>query len=145
MAKGNVVEREAQELYEAAGYSVFRPQKNRYGPTDMFGLYDFLAAPYRVSGERLPILGQVKSNQTRGAKEHFKESLDLFDTEHVEIHYLVRLDGEGGHHPTPPRWKVAVPTEDAATVGNYTWAVDERDEDVPADGEGVVRWLKRHN
>jgi len=157
MTKGKRAEREAARLYEDAGFETYRPPRARGGPTDVFGHFDLLA--FTGGGLRLvrvtrnesehhpdhPLqisvslqLVQVKCNVARGIEEFCADTFPFSATGGLCPTMLVRHDGQGGHDPTPPRWRVLVP---AGENSHYT-VVDERETGTSADGDGVRDWLR---
>ena len=137
-SKGNRAERDAEDIYEAEGYRVFRPQESKFGETDIFGEFDILAVP--PAGSALPVrLSQVKSNRAEGIQQWTEDALDYY-TASTAVEMLVRHDGQGGHNPTPPRWRVIVPYADPEY--RHEVVVDELEEGTPADGDGVREWLR---
>jgi len=135
MTKGQNAEREAARLYEDAGFETYRPPRARGGPTDVFGLFDVLAFD---EGDGLQCV-QVKCNKARGIVKFCRETLPFNSTSGLCPVMLVRHDGHGGPHPTPVRWRVLMP---AGEETHYV-IVDEREDDTPAEGEGVLEWLER--
>jgi len=124
MSKGTRREREAQQLYEAAGYWAYRPATVQYGENDVWGLFDILSFGH---GELRMI--QVKSNGARGIRE-WSEAARPFQNQlhNVRVEYAVPYDGEG--------WRLIGIDED----GHHT-LYDERDEDC-AMGNGLIEYLK---
>lgn len=131
-AKGNRRERGARGIYESAGYEVRKAFDQRYGPTDFFGHFDFMAI--RSDSFRLV---QVKSSSASGivalaswARWHVPPWIDC--------EYAVYHDGEG--------WRL-VQVSDSGHETVY----DERDDEdvgphVDTDlntGEGLTAHLSR--
>lgn len=142
MAKGARTEREAVEIYESAGFDVYRPETARYGDNDMWNLFDLAGIDSRRLHDttRTISFAQVKSNRARGITDWFSDAYPFTEVPGVEIHYLVRHDGHGGSDPTPAAWRLAVPVEGDADA--YRWAVDERGE-VDGTGELLEEYLRR--
>jgi len=85
-AKGNRIERKAENLLNDAGYRTARMQHTRYGDNDFFNLYDIAA----VQPDKPVKFIQVKSNQQPNLQEFKKETLETVGLEaQVEIwtHY----------------------------------------------------------
>lgn len=131
MSKGKRRERQARDIYEAAGYETFAPQESKFGPTDMFGLFDFLAVPTGEGAYGPSHLAQVKSNQTRGIAAWMQEARRFHKRRGLVVRYLICYDGEG--------WRVDAPNDDSST---YTTVVDEREEDAKM-GEPYTEYLRR--
>ena len=135
MSKGKRAEREAARLYEDAGFETYRPPRARGGPTDVFGHFDLLAFD---ASEGLQLV-QVKCNEARGIEAFCADTLPFNTTGGLCPVMLVRHDGQGGHDPTPPRWRVVIP---GGEDSHYS-VVDERETGTPADGDGVRDWLRK--
>lgn len=126
MSKGKRRERQAAEIYEAAGWRTFRPQESPYGETDIFGLYDMVA----IHPNRHTDWVQVKATNTgRGAQgvEAFAEASTFLPANNTAV-YLVCYDREGW------RWLWC-------NGGDYDTEVDERELDCRM-GEGVTEYLR---
>lgn len=137
--KGNRAERDAEAIYEDCGYRVFRPQESKFGETDIYGAFDILATP--PAGSNLPVrFVQVKSNRAEGI-ETWREDAMEYATASTTVEMLIRHDGHGGPHPTPPTWRVIVPYVDPTF--RHEVVVDEREDGTPPDGAGVEEWLRR--
>lgn len=134
MTKGKRRERQAAELFERAGFETYRPPRARGGPTDVFGLFDLLAFE---PGAGLQLV-QVKANAARGIEAFCKDTLAFNTTRGLCPVMVVCYDGHGGPHPTPPRWRYILPTDEDAWVD----ALDEREDDTPADGKGLQAYLE---
>ena len=132
MSKGRRREKQAADIYERAGFDTYRPPRARGGPTDVFGLFDLLAI-----GPRGLDMVQVKSNRAAGIEAFCEDTLPFQTTRGLCPLMMVCYDGQGGHDPTPPCWRVVIPSDDDAHVT----VVDERDDDTDGDGAGVVEWL----
>lgn len=93
-AKGNRIERKAEDRLHEQGYNTARMPHTRYGDSDFFNLFDIVAmkpgAPFK--------LVQVKSNSPPNLEEFKKEALEITPLKHAEIEVWVRYDREG--------WKV---------------------------------------
>lgn len=123
--KGNRREREAEDLWQQAGYRTYKPQESKYGETDMFGLFDFLA--HKRTGRTAWV--QVKSNGARGIEEWVvaaREFLGPYDRAYMAVCY----DREG--------WRLVRPT---TTGGGHRTVVDEREHGCGM-GELVVEYLR---
>ncbi len=138
MAKGKRNEREAAELYEEAGFDTFRPQESKYGETDIFGEFDILAI--KPNSERDTRLVQVKSNRPEGV-EGWVERAFAYWGYGRRVEMVVAYDGHGGPHPTPKRWRLIQPKRVGDSIEPMD-RIDERSDNVPADGEGLVDYLK---
>lgn len=136
--KGKQNERRAAELYERAGYRPWRPQESKWGETDIYGLFDVMAVPGPGALGKVRLC-QVKSNRAQGI-EAWCEDACAYASKAVHVEFLVRYDGEPSAHTPGPRWRLLSPTEDG--TGGYRTMVDERKDGTPADGEGVVEYLR---
>ena len=140
MSKGKRNERRAAELYEQAGFRTFRPQESKFGETDMFGLFDIMAIP--PANSHCPVhLIQVKTNRASGIESWLEDADPFHCIGTTQPVFLVAYDGQGGHNPIPQRWRLI--RHGVSDAGPKEEWVDERDEDVRGDGEGVVRYLQR--
>lgn len=136
--KGKRNERDAQKLYQEAGYETFSPQESKYGETDIFGQFDILAIHPDNGG---PVrLVQVKSNQP-GSMSGWAEESMKYAVKGVVVELLTAYDGHGGPNPTPKRWRLVMPVTHGPGI-DLLDRVDERNEDTPADGEGIIEYLK---
>lgn len=122
-AVGNRRERQARDIYDAAGYAVQPFYGRSYGETDGFGLADFLAI--RKSPASV-VIAQVKSGY--GAIGDWFQHADALLPPTVEAHYLSVFKREG--------WRLCVRGDDEA----YRVAYDERDADCRM-GVGLREWL----
>lgn len=136
--KGNKTEREGESLYEAVGYVTERSVGQRWDRTDWFGIIDIMA----VQPGRPVHFCQVKTKVAAGIEDFVLESERLFPREHVQPEYLVRHPGQGGHKPTPPRWRLIRPVYAGEEAIGYETIVDEREDDVRSNGEGVIEFLR---
>jgi len=139
--KGNKAEREAVELYESAGYQADRVSSGGGGRrmTDLFGEFDVIAVP--AAGALGPVrLAQVKGGGTAAGRETYPKRALPYASAPVTVELLVRHDGHGGPHPTPPRWRLLQPAADPEY--RCPVVVDERADGVDPDGEGVVAYLE---
>lgn len=129
--KGNRRERQCREFYERAGYEVQKAVQERWGVSDLFGWFDFIAI--NPDGIRLV---QVKSDSATGIVE-MAEWADAHTPECATCEYAVYHDGQG--------WRLVQPDED----GGYSTVYDERDDpdidpaypDKSNMGDGLVRFL----
>lgn len=136
--KGARAERECCGIYESAGYRCHSPKATRYGDNDIFNLFDILAVP--ESGALGSVhLVQVKCNGARGIESWREDALAYFSRS-VTPEMVVRYDGQGGHDPTPPRWRLIHPYADPFL--NHRTAIDERHDGVEPDGVGLSRYLR---
>jgi hypothetical protein len=136
--KGKRNEREAQDLYREAGYETFSPQESKYGETDIFNQFDILAIHPENGG---PVrLVQVKSNQP-GSMSGWAEDSIQYAVKGVVVELLTAYDGHGGPNPTPKRWRLIMPTAHGGGI-KLLDRVDERKEEIPADGHGIIEYLK---
>lgn len=132
--KGNKRERQAREIYAEAGFAVEKAVAERYGRTDFFGLFDFMA----VRSDTFRFV-QVKGGSASGIGE-----INEWAAEHcptgVNCEFAVYYKKEG--------WRLVRALPDQ---GSYTTVYDERkDEDVgphvdtPLNlGEGLTEFLTR--
>lgn len=129
--KGNTRERQAREIYENAGFAVEKAVPERYGRTDFFGLFDFMAT--RSDSFRLV---QVKGGEASGIREVIEWACEN-TPENVESEYTVYYKNEG--------WRL-VRCQDDHT---HTTVYDEREDrsvgpyvDTPKNlGEGLEAFL----
>lgn len=139
--KGRQRERQAEAIYEAVGYRTFRPRNTRFGDNDLFNLFDIAAFP--PCGSASPVvLAQVKSNRATGIEAWADEAM-AYESGSVRVQFLVCYDGHGGPHPTPPRWRLLEPEQHGGGTETIV-RVDEREDEVAAEGDGVIRWLGTH-
>lgn len=138
MSKGKRNERETADVYERAGYHTYRPQESKYGPTDIYGLFDILAVPPAGSNNQARLI-QVKTNRASGIQSWAGSALQ-YASKSVHVEFVVRYDGHGGPHPTPPCYRLIMPQQDPTT--RTTTVLDERNDDVPGDGEGLWQYLE---
>lgn len=124
MGKGSRNEREARDLYEAAGYQVYRPATVRFGENDLFNLFDLVA----MHPDRVPRYVQVKSNRASGINQWCDDVRALCPPEHTVPEFVVKHDREG--------WRVIQPTTD----GHETM-LDGR-ETSGKIGEPLTAWLE---
>lgn len=128
MSKGKRREKQAAELYEAAGFETFRPQESKYGETDMFGKFDIFVMPTPDSRSNVPRLAQVKCNRPKGYSTWFAECVERFSGAEVVPELLACYDREG--------WRLIGLCPDLQTCETF---VDERETD--EFGDGVVEYL----
>ena len=122
--KGNRRERQAEEMYQQAGFKTEICRGLRWGNTDWFGLFDIMAIQ---GGEKVRFV-QVKSNQVHKVDDWIAKARRFCPSEHVDLDYLVCHDYEG--------WRLIREGDDG-----YTTVYDERD-DVCKMGEGLTQYLK---
>lgn len=122
-SKGDRRERQAERLYQAAGYKTERSQGQRWGRTDWFGHFDLMA----VRDDRLRFC-QVKSNQAMGITS-INQWARMWLPVGIDCDLLVCYDREG--------WRLIRLWPEADT---YTTAVDERDQDAGM-GDAVTDYL----
>jgi Holliday junction resolvase len=125
--KGARREREACELYEAAGYRTERSVKSNAYDTrsDWFNLFDIMAI---WPGGHLRF-AQVKSNTASGVREWMEQAEGLAPPT-VKLDFLVCHDREG--------WRLMQPHDGDQ---KYVTMVDERTED-GAMGEFLTQYLE---
>jgi Holliday junction resolvase len=125
--KGARREREACELYEAAGYRTERSVKSNAYDTrsDWFNLFDIMAI---WPGGHLRF-AQVKSNTASGVREWMEQAEGLAPPT-VKLDFLVCHDREG--------WRLLKP----AIEHTYTTVVDERDYTDGEMGDYVAAYLQ---
>jgi len=112
MAKGDRRERQAQEIYEAAGYWVQPFYGRKFGETDGFGHFDMVA----LRADQPVRFVQVKSNRARGIKKMVDQLFGTFPYGPARAEFAVCHDGKG--------WRlINVDPE------GYQTLVDERDHD----------------
>ena len=113
--KGKRAEREADELYENAGWQTYRPQESKWGETDIFGLFDILALG--PSPEPTHLI-QVKSNGHYGDRglNSWCELALQYARDGVRVRMMIRYDRSG--------WRVIDPVP-----GGYQTVLDERKSD----------------
>lgn len=131
--KGDRREREAEEIYQEAGFLTWRPARSRAGKNDIFGLYDMVAL-----GPRGLDLVQIRSNRASGIEDFCRNTLPFQTSPGICPTMMVCYDGQGGHDPTPTRWRVIIPSGEESRVD----VVDERDDGVRMGGDGVLEWLE---
>jgi Holliday junction resolvase len=124
--KGARREREACELYEAAGYRTERSVKSNAYDTrsDWFNLFDIMAIE---PGGHIRF-AQVKSNTASGVRDWMEQAERLAPPD-VALDFLVCHDREG--------WRLLKPHEEA----RYVTVVDERKGDEPMGGH-LVEYLE---
>lgn len=125
------------DAFDRAGYETYIPPKAKFREQDVFEEFDLLAFG------REPLWGgpatiarlwfvQVKTNQPRGINDWFQRAADYERVSGVRIGYaVVHTDGD----------RDAVRFATSASDG-YEWVVDERKDGTPAEGEGVVEYLR---
>lgn len=121
--KGYRRERQAVEIYEAAGYAVEKSVSQRHGRTDWFGHFDMMAV--RPDDLRL---SQIKSNAALGIAD-INEWARKHAPAFVNFDMLVAHDREG--------WRLIELDPDGDT---YSVTVDERELDCQM-GENVTAYL----
>lgn len=123
MGKGQRRERQAREIYEAAGYIVQPFYGRPYGETDGFSHFDLVA----IRSDSMLEFVQVKSNRAKGIKNMQHEIGHWFPFAHAIARYLVCHDREG--------WRLLSVLPDKHMV-----VVDEREQDCKM-GAGVTAHL----
>lgn len=110
--KGVRRERQARSIYKKAGYETEKSVGERYGRSDFFGKFDFMA----VSPERVKFV-QVKPKSASGIREMIEWAAENLPP-YIDAEYAVYHDREG--------WRLirAQPEE-----GSYTTLCDGRDHD----------------
>lgn len=134
--KGNKAERDARDIYEAAGYTVDRVGSTSGGHrmTDAFDHVDVIA----LHPDRRVRFAQVKSNQASGVRAFVEWADATLPGEHAVAEYLVRHDGAGARSAA---WRVMQPYRDGERV-TYRTVVDERKDGVDAGGAVVTDYLR---
>lgn len=128
--KGDRRERDAVEIYNAAGYRCERAVQAHYGArSDWFELFDIMAM--RPNDDFR--FAQVKSNAARGVKDWMRRVHRLVP-EGIECDFLVCHDNEG--------WRL-LQVRDLPS-SNREVVVDEREMDC-AMGEGIAAWLSEND
>ena len=126
MSKGSRRERELVELYQRAGFAVYRPATVRFGENDIFGLFDVLA----VSPRHDAVHGvQVKSNRATGIQKWARHTA-LWRALGWRTFYAVPVDNSG--------WRILEVPDVMKTAASV---VDERELSC-AMGQRVVDWLR---
>lgn len=90
-AKGNRIERKAEDVLNEQGFETARMPHTRYGDNDFFNLYDIIASK---AGARFKMI-QVKSNSPPNLTEFKQEALDITPFEHAEVEIWVWHDYSG--------------------------------------------------
>lgn len=90
-AKGNRLEREAEEKLQEKGYQTARMPHTRYGDSDFYNMYDIIAMK---PGEPFKLV-QVKANQASGVNELKNDSLEAAPFKHAEVELWQKFDYEG--------------------------------------------------
>lgn len=116
--KGNDRENQARSIYEDAGFAVEKAVDQRWGRSDFWGLFDFMAT--RSDTFRLV---QVKSSSASGIREMIEWAAENLP-DNVEAEYAVYYKNEG--------WRLVRCLED----GSHTTLYDERDD--PAVGPNAA-------
>lgn len=139
--KGNKSEREAQDIYERAGFDMVDRVGSTAGGrrmTDAFGHVDIIAM---WPGRRIRF-AQVKTNTGGGVGEFVQWAAAFLPPKHAAGDFLIRHDGHGGPNAQDAMWRLQRPFRKGDDV-TYRTLVDERKDGVPADGAGVVEWLEK--
>lgn len=123
MGKGSRRERQAVDIFKAAGWATYRPATVQYGENDVFGLFDILAV--HPDWDR-PRAVQVKANANRGIMA-WRDHTWLFRRTGFATDYLVCYDNSG--------WQLS-----AVTDAEHRTLVDERGTDCTM-GELVTDYL----
>lgn len=110
-AKGNRIERKAEDRLEDQGYSTARKNNSRYGASDFYNLYDIVAVK---TGEPVRFI-QVKANSFPNLTEFKQESQSIIPVEHAVVELWCWHDYKG--------WEIRVLKDD-----NWLTVVDERKE-----------------
>ena len=122
--KGNRRERQAEQMYQRAGYKTEICRGLRWGRTDWFGLFDVMAIK---EGHKVRF-AQVKSNQVSDVNGWIAKARRFCDPKHVALDYLVCHDYKG--------WRFIQESADG-----YETVFDERNEDCDM-GEGLTEFLR---
>lgn len=91
MTKGARRERQAVEIYEAAGYTAYSPENSQYGENDILGRFDLVA----VKPDHPVEFVQVKSNGARGIEAMKVDLQTWFPLAAANCRYAVAHDREG--------------------------------------------------
>jgi len=134
--KGNKAERGAVSIYSAVGYTVDRvgSTEGGYRMTDAFGQVDIVA----LHPDRRVRFAQVKT-KGGGVRAFVEWAHATLPEEHAVGDFLARHPGTNQHDP--PKWRLQQVHLDGDRV-TYRTVVDERKDGTPADGEGVVAYLR---
>lgn len=124
MTVGTRREREARDLYEAAGYDTFSPPRTKFGDNDIFNQFDILAAKYAAT----PRLVQVSTN-ANGRKDFMVDAATFWSRGFVP-EYIQVYKREG--------WRLMQPVDG---TGEWETIVDDREHD-GGMGAGIVEYLK---
>lgn len=136
-AKGDRRERQAQAIYEDAGYDVERATGGGHHSPDYFGAYDLIAIRPN-SGEHEDFhpldvrLVQVKSNEATGVREWMREQAPRHLSDVVQPEYAVCYDRLG--------WRLLQP-EYRAGEWRPLEVLDERELE-SGMGDGLLAFLK---
>lgn len=107
-AKGNRIERKAEDRLEKQGYHCSRIPHTRYGDNDHFNLYDIIASK---PGEKIKMI-QVKANQKPNMTQLKQESEKVAAFKHAEVYAYIWHDYVGWEihrlHPDPKGWEKVV-------------------------------------
>jgi len=90
-AKGNCIERKAEDKLEEQGFECSRMPHTRYGDSDHFNLYDLIAVK---PGEKIRLI-QVKSNQKPNLTVLREKSEELAPFQHATVESWTWFDYEG--------------------------------------------------
>jgi Holliday junction resolvase len=90
-AKGNRIERKAEDRLEDQGYNTARKNNSRYGASDFYNLYDIVAVK---PGEPVKFI-QVKANSFPNLTDFKHESKDIIPEEHAEVELWCHHDRVG--------------------------------------------------
>lgn len=127
-SRAKVSEELVAGAFADAGFETYIPPKAKYRNQDVFEEFDVLA--FRPGHLWLV---QVKTNTVRSINEWFTDTEPYEDgLKDARVAYAVV---HADHDPDAVRFAVS------ASDG-YEWAVDERQDDVPAEGQGVIEWLQ---
>lgn len=123
--KGDRRERQAEEILEAAGWSVEKPNATPYPQgygVDFFGMFDIMA----FKKGHPPLLIQVKSNRASGITSFHEDCNEVqVPFGFVDVEFWICYDGEG--------WRV-----DEISEHGYEQKYDERE----LEGYNMGEFLK---
>lgn len=108
-AKGNRIERKAEDYWEEKGFITDKKPHTQYQDQDFFSLFDILAVK---PGEKFKFI-QVKTNGANGINKFADEVREKFPFQHADYYYQVWYDYKG--------WRLIKIERDERTV-----VLDER-------------------